>query len=184
MSVPIITQGATTSHGGNVTECDPTFKIDGKNVHLDGMTHYCPKCKKTVSAIASNHTKKVNGKAVVLDGDKTSCGATFIANQSMGFISGGFLSNSNEEEKNQDNHTDGEKYYLQYIIQDKKGNPIADADCIVFKPSGENELYHTDSEGKISILTDDKSQTYEIHVIQNSQESLENIQTESEMQDG
>lgn len=80
MSIPIITQGATTDHGGTVTECDPAFKIDGKNVHLDGMTHYCPKCDKTVTAIASNPTKKVNGKAIVLEGDKTSCGETFISN--------------------------------------------------------------------------------------------------------
>jgi uncharacterized Zn-binding protein involved in type VI secretion len=36
--------------------------------------------------IASNPTKKVNGKAVVLEGDKASCGATFIANQSMGEV--------------------------------------------------------------------------------------------------
>lgn len=89
MAIPVITEGATTTHGGNITECVPTFRIHGKGVHADGMSHYCPKCSATVQAIAFNHTKSIHGKAVVLEGDKTTCGASFIASQNVAFIDGG-----------------------------------------------------------------------------------------------
>lgn len=86
MGIPVITEGATTSHGGVISECVPTFKIHGKGVHVDGMSHECPKCKKTVSAIASNHTKSILGKAIVLEGDLATCGASFIASQNVASI--------------------------------------------------------------------------------------------------
>lgn len=89
MGIPVITEGAKTSHGGVISECVPTFKIHGKGVHVDGMSHECPKCGRTVSAIASNFTKSVHGKAIVLEGDKTTCGASFIANQGVASIGGG-----------------------------------------------------------------------------------------------
>ena len=41
-----ITKNATTTHGGVVTEVLDTFTIDRKKVHLDGMQHFCPLCKK------------------------------------------------------------------------------------------------------------------------------------------
>ncbi|OUY08250.1 PAAR domain-containing protein [Acinetobacter populi] len=81
MSKAIITVGATTTHGGVVTNCCETFSIEGKKVHLEGMTHYCPKCKTTVTAVSGDSSKNVNGKGIIVEGDKTSCGASFIANQ-------------------------------------------------------------------------------------------------------
>lgn len=47
------------------------------------MKHFCPKCKIIVFAIAADHSTIVNGKTVVLAGDKTSCGATFLGNQHL-----------------------------------------------------------------------------------------------------
>lgn len=41
----LITVGCTTDHGGIIELGNSSFKVDGKAVHLDGMTHYCPKCK-------------------------------------------------------------------------------------------------------------------------------------------
>lgn len=52
-------------------------------MHLNGMKHFCPKCKTVVSAIASDQTTVVNGRAVILAGDKTTCGATFLGNQNL-----------------------------------------------------------------------------------------------------
>jgi len=83
MAKALITMGSMTSHGGVVTECDQTFIINGVAVHLNGMKHFCPKCKIIVSAIAADHSTVVNGKAVVLAGDKTTCGATFLGNQHL-----------------------------------------------------------------------------------------------------
>jgi len=83
MSKALVTIGSITSHGGIVAECDTTFIINGIAVHLNGMKHFCPQCKTVVSAIASDQTTIVNGRAVVLAGDKTTCGATFLGNQSL-----------------------------------------------------------------------------------------------------
>lgn len=78
-----ITIGDKTTHGGVVTEVDNTFVIEGKPAHLQGMKHYCPKCKSMVSAIASNSLVLINGKAMIVAGDKTTCGATFVPGQSL-----------------------------------------------------------------------------------------------------
>ena len=83
MSKSLVTIGSMTNHGGIVTECDTTFIINGIAVHLNGMKHFCPKCKTVVSAVASDQTTIVNGRAVVLAGDKTTCGATFLGNQNL-----------------------------------------------------------------------------------------------------
>lgn len=79
----LITLGSKTSHGGVVSECEPSFVINGIAVHLNGMKHYCPKCNSTVAAIAADQSKTVKGRGVVVAGDKTTCGATFLPNQSM-----------------------------------------------------------------------------------------------------
>ena len=81
MTKALITLGSTTSHGGIITEVDSKLKINGVAVHLEGMSHVCPTCKTTVTEIASGKTPKLNGRTVILQGDKTSCGASFIACQ-------------------------------------------------------------------------------------------------------
>lgn len=78
-----ITIGDKTTHGGVVTEVDNTFVIQGKAAHLQGMKHFCPKCKTMVSAIASNSLVVINGKAMIVAGDKTTCGATFVPGQNL-----------------------------------------------------------------------------------------------------
>lgn len=83
MSKALVTIGSMTDHGGIVSECDNTFIINGIAVHLNGMKHFCLKCKILVSAIASDQTTVVNGRAVVVAGDKTTCGATFLGNQHL-----------------------------------------------------------------------------------------------------
>ncbi|OTG82747.1 hypothetical protein B9T33_04665 [Acinetobacter sp. ANC 5054] len=79
----LITLGSKTSHGGVVTECESSFVINGIAVHLNGMKHYCPKCKTTVTAIAADQSTTVKGRGVVIAGDKTTCGASFLPNQNM-----------------------------------------------------------------------------------------------------
>ncbi|MFV5525497.1 PAAR domain-containing protein [Acinetobacter variabilis] len=83
MSKALITIGAKTSHGGMVTESESSFLINGMAVHLNGMKHYCPKCQTTVTAIASDLSTLVKGRAVIIAGDKASCGATFSLMQNL-----------------------------------------------------------------------------------------------------
>ena len=83
MSKALITVGAKTSHGGMVTESESSFLINGMAVHLNGMTHYCPKGQTTATAIASDLSTIVQGRAVIIAGDKTRCGATFLPMQNL-----------------------------------------------------------------------------------------------------
>ncbi|WP_166168794.1 PAAR domain-containing protein [Acinetobacter sp. SA01] len=81
MAKSLVTLGSITSHGGIVSECDSSFIINGVAVHLHGMKHYCPKCQTVVSAIAAEQSTTVKGRGVVIAGDKTTCGATFLGSQ-------------------------------------------------------------------------------------------------------
>ena len=83
MAKALITLGSQTSHGGIVSECEHSFIINSIAVHLNGMKHFCPKCKAMVSAVASDQSTTVKGRAVIVAGDKTTCGATFLATQNL-----------------------------------------------------------------------------------------------------
>lgn len=48
-----ITKGCFTDHGGQILEGDDSWIVDGKGVHLEGMVHYCPKCKVMSKAIGT-----------------------------------------------------------------------------------------------------------------------------------
>lgn len=75
--------GDKTDHGGVVTQVDQTFIIDGNAVHVSGMQHFCPKCRTIVTAIAGSQSLIINNKAMIVAGDKASCGATFISTQNL-----------------------------------------------------------------------------------------------------
>ena len=81
MAKSLVTLGSSTTHGGIVSEGENTFIINGIAVHLHGMKHYCPQCHAVVSAIARDRSTIVKGRGVVIAGDKTTCGATFLGNQ-------------------------------------------------------------------------------------------------------
>lgn len=80
---PAIVIGNTTDHGGIVSTGDSTYLIDGKAAHVEGMTHFCPKCKVMVTALSSSPLVVINGRAIIVAGDKASCGATFLPSQSL-----------------------------------------------------------------------------------------------------
>lgn len=48
-----ITRGCFTNHGGKIVEGDDFWLVDGKAAHLEGMSHYCPKCNVVSKAIAT-----------------------------------------------------------------------------------------------------------------------------------
>lgn len=121
-----ITIGDKTTHGGIVIEADNNFIVQGKATHLNGMKHYCPKCNTIVTAIASNSLVVINGKAMIVAGDKTTCGATFISSQNLvvkasGSVSGLNRSNSltptSQNSNNLTNSFSAEKeQYINYYI--------------------------------------------------------------------
>lgn len=81
---PFITLGCMTDHGGIVVDVDHSFLVEGIGVHLEGMKHFCPKCKLVVSAISTGQGfVTVGSKTIIMADDVTTCGAKFLAKQSL-----------------------------------------------------------------------------------------------------
>jgi hypothetical protein len=66
-----------------------------KTVHLDGMTHFFPKCKVQARAVASNQGfMMVGGKSIVAVGDQATCGAKYLKISDLAVMSSGSGSGS------------------------------------------------------------------------------------------
>lgn len=78
-----VTVGSTTSHGGQISQGDALVPMDGKAVHLVGMTHWCSKCKVMSVAQTGDPLFIVNGKPAVPVGAVASCGAQYQGSQSI-----------------------------------------------------------------------------------------------------
>ena len=86
----LITVGCKTDHGGIIILGDSSFLVEGKAVHLDGMTHYCPLCKVQSRAIASNQGFMiVGGKSIVAAGDTSTCGSRYLKISDLAVMSNG-----------------------------------------------------------------------------------------------
>lgn len=86
-----ITKGCMTNHGGIILQGDDSWIVEGKGAHLEGMTHYCPRCKVMSKAIASEiGFIQVNGRNIIVAGDTSTCGAKFIKNQDLAVRDRGF----------------------------------------------------------------------------------------------
>lgn len=87
----VIRLGDSTSHGGVVTSAVSNFNMFGKNVARIGDTCTCPVNGHNNCVIVEGDPNWViDGKAVALEGHKTSCGATLISSLST-------VSRSNQE---------------------------------------------------------------------------------------
>lgn len=153
-----ITIGDKTTHGGVVTEVDHTFVIQGKASHLQGMKHFCPKCKTMVSAIASNHLVVINGKAMIVAGDKTTCGATFFSTQSLVGKSQGVGNNSSIQNNFSSSPATNfltentDLFKAQFEFKDElNGAPLSEYFYILTLPNGEKIENFTGSDGKTII---------------------------------
>ncbi|MFU8927484.1 PAAR domain-containing protein [Acinetobacter puyangensis] len=166
MSKPMITKGATTTHGGAVSEVLDTFSIDGKKIHLDGMQHYCPLCKKNVSAIGTDNTKNVMGKKMVFEGDKTTCGASFIANQGLAFAdTGGAALGKNllsQLTLNQPSHEFAERFLLRSLTTDEV---IHNGEYEIYKNGQLVFKGKTDEEGMTQPISGVENEEIEIRIL-------------------
>lgn len=162
----MITQGTTTTHGGVVSEVFDKFSIDGKKIHLDGMTHYCPLCKTTVSAIGTDSTKIVMGKKMVFEGDKTSCGATFIGNQTLAFSTTGSKALGMDLISslilNKENHEFAERFLLQSEVTNE---PVRHGKYEVYKNGQLVLTGTTDENGMTELITGTDGEEIEIRIV-------------------
>ena len=85
MGKPIITVGATTTHGGKVMQGSSTSTINGVPIACVGDQVLCPISGhgSITTIVSGDQTLMINGKAVARQGDKTACGAVLIASQTL-----------------------------------------------------------------------------------------------------
>lgn len=85
MGKPMITVGATTTHGGSVIQGSSTLTINGVPIACVGDQVTCPipGHGSPTTIVSGDQTMVINGKAVARQGDKTACGAVLMANQAL-----------------------------------------------------------------------------------------------------
>ena len=84
----IIRLGDATSHGGVVLEAFANTDLNCKPIAGVGHKVSCPLCKGIFPIAEGSATYSVDGIAVALDGMKTACGASLIASDPKGAVSG------------------------------------------------------------------------------------------------
>ena len=82
-------QGDKTSHGGTITGGFPELMVYGRPAAGIGHVGFCPKCGVIFQIVAGAATVTVFGRALALEGMKTSCGAVLIASQNQYMVDDG-----------------------------------------------------------------------------------------------
>lgn len=83
MSLPLITIGDKTSHGGVVTGATTLSVTGNKPIARVGDMTACPKCKGMFPIAEGDSSLIIDGAAAAYHGCRTACGATLIAGQQM-----------------------------------------------------------------------------------------------------
>lgn len=84
MGFSFICEGDATSHGGKVLSCNASHMVHGKPLALIGDMVSCPRCGGVYPIVDVKEIGMTfSGRAVATEGDKTACGATLIASQSV-----------------------------------------------------------------------------------------------------
>ncbi|WP_439668258.1 GP29 like protein [Cupriavidus necator] len=156
----IIRQGDTTTHGGEVLEGMPNFRIHGVPVAAVGHMVSCPQCKGAFPIIEGDTSFTAYGKSIALHGMHTACGAQLISSTSgfanvehprggTGFASaeGGMAHIAGAWGKN-------DAYDDLYVLQDSStGTPLPNTEYAVVREGASPEFGKTDGQGRTHLLT-------------------------------
>lgn len=163
----LITVGCKTDHGGIIVLGDSSFTVEGKAVHLDGMTHFCPKCKVQSRAIASNQGfMTVGGKSIVAAGDTSSCGSKYLKISDLAVMSNGASSPKTvSSNTNSFVSEPKQKYGQRFLLQDEITNePLANV-CYEIHQNGEIIHGTTDEDGYTQLITSNEIKNIELRII-------------------
>lgn len=173
----LITVGCTTDHGGYIILGDSSFIVDGKAVHLDGMTHYCPKCQIQSKAIASNQGfMTVGGKSIIAAGDLSTCGSKYIKISDLAVMANGSGSgNSKALFKNTASSVFvpqlqyGQRFFLKDELTEE---PLVN---MCYEIITKNGVIHgkTDMNGLTEFATGDSDEEVEVRIIINEKHDHE-----------
>lgn len=165
----LITIGCKTDHGGIIILGDSSFLVEGKAVHLDGMTHYCPKCKVQSRAIASNQGFMiVSDKSIVAIGDTSTCGSRYLKISDLAVMSSGSGSSQTlSKSKNTNNFVSKPEfqYGQRFLLQDElTGEPLTEV-CYEVHKKGEVIYGTSDKNGFTKLITGSEVEQIELKII-------------------
>jgi len=158
-----ITKGCFTDHGAKILEGDDSWVVEGKGVHLEGMKHYCPKCKVLSKAIATeNGFMQINGRNPIVAGDVSTCGARYIKISDLAVRSRGssLLNNIN-------NLVNNLKFDERIQLIDKDDNEILSNIPYYLKNSKTGDIVNqgiTDHNGYTERFYTEKSEDIDIYI--------------------
>ena len=162
----LITVGCMTDHGAVISIGESSFMVDGKAVHLDGMTHFCPKCKVQSRAIASNQGFMVVGsRSIVAVGDKSTCGSKYLKISDLAVMSNG-AGNASTLSKNTNSFmpTSKNQYGQRFLLQDElTGEPLINI-CYEIEKNGEVIHGKTNNEGLTELILSENAEDVEITI--------------------
>ncbi len=142
-----------TNHGGIVVEADDSFIVDGKGVHLEGMKHFCPKCKKIVTAISL-------GKGFVVVGSRT----IIIAQQQLAVRDAGSGSGGSVSSTLLANSLSNLLFSDRFLLVDRiTGEAFSNIPYKIHREDGRTEEGMTDDEGYTTTIFN-RSEAEEIHI--------------------
>ena len=163
----LITVGCKTDHGGIIILGDSSFLVEGKAVHLDGMTHYCPLCKVQSRALASNQGFMiVGGKSIVAADDTSTCGSRYLKISDLAVMSNG-SGRFETSSKNTNNFISQRElqYGQRFLLQDElTGEPLAEI-CYEVHKNGEVIHGTTDKDGLTELIKGTEEEEVELKII-------------------
>lgn len=85
MTRPFILLGDKTDHGGVVISASESSDSEGKGIARIGDRVTCPKKGhgSITTIVTGDSTALIDGRSAARQGDKTACGATLVASQSL-----------------------------------------------------------------------------------------------------
>lgn len=155
-----------TDHGAVISIGDSSFMVDGKAVHLDGMTHFCPKCKVQSKAIASNQGFMVVGsRSIVAVGDKSTCGSKYLKISDLAVMSNG-SGNTRTLYENSNNFmsTSKNQFGQRFLLLDElTGEPLVN---VCYEIEKGEEIIHgkSDERGYTELITSNQSEEVKINI--------------------
>lgn len=159
--------GSTTTHGGKIEMGETLFKVDGKPTHLEGMKHFCPKCGIEAYAVSGGGTPNVFGSKLIVEGDKASCGATYISNQtllSVERVGNQSAITSLANKHSSDNHANKEIFDEQFLLKLGDGELLANTPYTVAFEDGSFYRGVTDDNALTERFTTPKAEILKVYV--------------------
>lgn len=160
--IPFGIMTATTDHGGIVMATQQQVVANGMAFLRAGDGFVCPKCRVWSTLVISNQNIIMFGKPVAFAGDKFTCGATLMPNQSL---VGGDKGQSSCDVSTTSNNKNvvPEQYDHQFLLKDRYGHPLTNTSYTMKSPSGDLIHSETDNSGKTRRYKTNSAQNIEIH---------------------